>query len=121
MTETERLRAQAERCLRLAKGAEGSAIGDAMRELAGEYLSRSNSEIDRDYPHQVEIEIPDGGLGREYAAMGAFCIARGCPYGTRGIGGLRFKRGRDGMRWCFTDPAHANEFHKEFGGQRLMA
>ena len=41
MTEAERLQAQAERCLRLAKGAEASAIGDAMRALAAEYLERA--------------------------------------------------------------------------------
>jgi hypothetical protein len=41
MTEAERLRVQAERSLRLAKGAEGSAIGAAMRDLAAEFLERA--------------------------------------------------------------------------------
>jgi hypothetical protein len=30
-------------------------------------------------------------------------------------------RGRDGMRWCFTEAAHADDFHKEFGGMRMTA
>jgi hypothetical protein len=83
--------------------------------------ARSNSEIDRDYPHQVEMEISDGGLGRRYDAMNEFCRTHGYPYVTRGIGKLRIERGCDGMRWCFTDPAHADDFQKQFGGERITA
>ena len=43
MTEAERLRAQAERCERLAKGAGATAIGDAMRDLAAEFLERARA------------------------------------------------------------------------------
>jgi hypothetical protein len=41
MTEAKRLRAHAERCLRLAKGTVASAIGNTMSELAAEYLVRA--------------------------------------------------------------------------------
>jgi hypothetical protein len=51
MTEAERLRAQADRCLRLAKGTVASAIGKAMCELAAEYLKRARGlEGDTDSP-----------------------------------------------------------------------
>jgi hypothetical protein len=83
--------------------------------------ARSDNTIDREYPHQVEIEIPDLGLGTRYNAMDAFCRAREYQYATRGIGKLRIERGRDGMRWCFTDPAHADDFQKQFGGERVTA
>ena len=39
MTEAERLRAQAERCLRFAKATGASDVADTMRELAAHYLS----------------------------------------------------------------------------------
>ena len=71
----------------------------------------------RDYPHQVEIEIPELGLGTRYDAMHAF--ARAFAHATRGIGKLRIERGRDGMRWCFTDASHADAFHAEFAGERI--
>jgi hypothetical protein len=48
--------------------------------------ARSNSAVDRDYPHQVEIEIPRGGLGTRYDAMDRFCRAGGYAHATRGIG-----------------------------------
>jgi hypothetical protein len=50
MTEAERLRAQAERCLRLAKGADKSDVADTMRALAAQYLERA---------HGLENEHPD--------------------------------------------------------------
>jgi hypothetical protein len=89
--------------------------------LARHKGARSNSTIDHDYPHQVEIEIPDGGLGKRYDAMTALCRAREYPHVTRGIGKLRIQRGRDAMRWCFTDPAHADDFQQQFGGERITA
>jgi hypothetical protein len=39
--------------------------------------ARSNNQVDRDYPHQVETEIPDGGLGSRYDAMSEFCRSHG--------------------------------------------
>jgi hypothetical protein len=82
--------------------------------------ARSDNQVDRDYPHQVEIEIPELGLGKLYSTMDAF--ARAFSHATRGIGKLRIERGRDGMRWCFTDPAHADDFQKQFfGGERITA
>jgi hypothetical protein len=55
--------------------------------------ARSNTTIDRDSPHQVEVEIPDGGLGWRYDVMSEFCRTHGYPYATRGIGKLRIERG----------------------------
>jgi len=45
--------------------------------------------------------------------------SRAFAHATRGIGKLRIERGRDGMRWCFTDASHADAFHAEFGGERI--
>jgi hypothetical protein len=64
-------------------------------------LSRRRSEItprqvDRDYPHQVEIAIPEGGQTRLNAIHG-FC--RGADFLTRGIGLKRLETGRDGVRF----------------------
>jgi hypothetical protein len=83
--------------------------------------ARSKSQVDRDFPHQVEIDIPEGGLGKRLGAMDAYCRARGFDHATRGVGHVLADRQRDGVRWCFTDPAHAEAFQKEFGGARVSA
>jgi hypothetical protein len=53
-------------------------------------------QVDRDYSHQVEIAIPEGGLGTLLNAMHDFC--RGADFRTRGIGLKRLETGRDGVR-----------------------
>lgn len=87
-----------------------------MTRRKGEITSR---QIDRDFPHQVEIEIPPGGLRKRLDGMYAFC--RGNDFRTRGIGRQRIETGRDGMRWCFTTAEAADAFQAQFGGGRLHA
>jgi hypothetical protein len=65
-------------------------------------------QVDRDYPHQVEIAIPEGGLGTRLNAMHDFC--RGADFKTRGIGLKRLETGRDGVRFCFKAPELADAF-----------
>jgi hypothetical protein len=50
MTEAKRLRAQARRCLRLAKEAGAKDVAETMRELAANYVARARS---------LEHELPD--------------------------------------------------------------
>jgi len=74
--------------------------------------------IDQEYPHQIEIPIPEGGLTNIYE-IDAFCRECGFNYAKRGIGKLRRQRGSDATRYCFTDPAHAESFLAAFGGERV--
>jgi hypothetical protein len=76
-------------------------------------------QIDRDYPRQVEIAIPEGGLGTLLNAMHDFC--RGADFRTRGIGVKRLETGRDGVRFCFKAPELAEAFQARFGGERFRA
>lgn len=74
---------------------------------------RSKRQVDSDFPHQVEIAIPEGGLGRTIDRM--HDLARGLGrYATRG--GERRRDGPDAVRFCFADPAAAGLFQSAFGG-----
>lgn len=73
--------------------------------------------IDRDFPHQVALLIPVGGLVARLMAMHKFCDTRSMPYKTRPD--LRRAPPIDFMRFCFADPAHADAFLTEFGGERI--
>jgi hypothetical protein len=61
-------------------------------------------QVDRDYPHQVEIAIPEGGLGTRLSAMDEFC---------RGLSNMRYRR--DGVRFCFKTPDMAEAFRPGLG------
>jgi len=78
----------------------------------------TKKQTDRDYPHQVAILIPPGGLGARSMAMHAWCDGRGVPYRTR-ADRRREPTPSDHTRFCFDDPAHADAFHAEFAGQRI--
>jgi hypothetical protein len=73
--------------------------------------------IDRDFPHQVAILIPVGGLVARLMAMHKFCDTRSISYKTRSD--LRCEPPADYVRFCFEDPAHADAFMTEFGGERI--
>jgi hypothetical protein len=74
-------------------------------------------QIDRDYPHQVEIKVLAGGLGTRLNAMHDAC--RGVDYQTRGIGKKHVETGVDGERFCFKTAAQADAFQARFGGERI--
>jgi hypothetical protein len=73
--------------------------------------------IDRDFPHQVAIPIPVGGLVARLMAMHKFCDTRSMPYKTHAH--LRRDPPSDYVRFCFGDPTHADAFMVEFGGERI--
>jgi hypothetical protein len=78
----------------------------------------TNSRTDRDYPHQVAILIPLGGLGARSMAMHAWCDGRGLVYRTRGDR-RREPTASDRVRFCFANAAEANAFYALFGGERF--
>lgn len=75
-------------------------------------------QVNRDYPHQVVIEIPPGGLGNRLDAMHGFCGTRGFEYATKGG---TWEPPRETTTFSFKDPAGADAFHREFGGERRRA
>lgn len=70
-------------------------------------------QIDREYPHQVEIAIPPGGLGRTLDTLHAWAMGADLDYKTRSV---RFPV--DAMRWCFRDEASAEAFRKIWEDRR---
>jgi hypothetical protein len=79
------------------------------------YKGRTSfKEIERHFPHIVEIAVPDGGLGKKLDAMYDWYRARGIQamHGR----GHRDENGRDYIRWCFDDSVVAAQFVSEFGG-----
>jgi hypothetical protein len=78
------------------------------------YKGRSSSKaIERDFPHIVEIVVPEGGLGKRLDAMYDWHRERGIE-AHRGSG--RREQDRDIIRWCFADQEMADAFAAAFGG-----
>jgi hypothetical protein len=73
--------------------------------------------IDRDFPHQVAIRVPDGGLVTRLMTMHKFCTIHAMPYKTHAD--VRRAPPADYVRFCFGDPTHADAFIGEFGGERI--
>ena len=72
----------------------------------------SRSQIDREYAYQVEIEIPEGGLGQRLTAMHAWALEHARDYQTRSAG----QYPHEAVRWCFRDAKAADAFRRRFGG-----
>jgi len=69
-------------------------------------------QVDRDYPHQVEIAIPEGGLGTRLSAMDEFC---------RGLSNMRYRRetAKDRPGWravLLQDAGYGRSVQTRFGG-----
>jgi hypothetical protein len=83
--------------------------------LAGIVVSRGRQNakaVEQDFPHYVDVVVPEGDLGMTLNAMYDFHARHGIA-AKRGHG----QRGEDGcsvIRWCFADPALAAAFAKEF-------
>jgi hypothetical protein len=56
--------------------------------------------IERDFPHHVDMPVPEGGLGKKLEAMYVWHLTRGIPamHGP----GRRTENGRDIIRWCLA-------------------
>jgi hypothetical protein len=76
--------------------------------------------IDRDFPFQVEMPIPPGGLKQQNEHR-EFCRQRGFEFATRGIGKLRRIEERDAVRYCFRPAADAEAFQAARGGGERVA
>lgn len=67
-----------------------------------------------DWPHHVEIPVPECGLGSRLNAMHEFC--RGRDY--RVVGAGRRSVGQDAMLWCFSSQADAAAFEASYNSGR---
>jgi len=74
------------------------------------------TEIERRYPHIVELIVPLNGFGTKLDLMHEWHSFRGLET-QRGSG--RYHDGRHYVRWCFADPEDAKAFQKEFGGELI--
>jgi len=77
------------------------------------YKGRTSfKSLERDFPHIVEMIVPEGGFGKTLDAMFDF-HAR---HGLRAINstGRRDENNRDYIRWCFADADTAAAFAAEF-------
>ena len=66
----------------------------------------------RAFPHFVDIDLPENGLGARLMDMHGWHFARGLMY-------LRGSGASNAVRWCFSDPETADAFAAEFDGRRV--
>ena len=76
----------------------------------------STKEIERHYPHIVELMVPLKGFGPMLNIMHDWHTTRGIQ-SRRGSG--RYHDGRHYVRWCFGSPEDAKAFQAEFGGKLI--
>jgi len=74
------------------------------------------SEVERRYPHIVELMVPLNGFGTTLNLMHDWHTFPGIQT-QRGSG--RYHDGRHYVRWCFADPEAAKAFQEEFGGELI--
>ena len=80
------------------------------------YKGRQNANaVERDFPHIVEMAIPDGGFGDRLDAMHDWHLARGIQ--AKHGQGRRDERGQYFIRWCFADRRWPNYSPLRFGSQ----
>ena len=68
--------------------------------------------VERDFPHHVEMIVPEGGFATRLDEMHDWHRARGiqAKFGRS----RRDKDNRDYLTWCFADPATVESFANEF-------
>ena len=77
------------------------------------YKGRHSAKaVEQDFPHYVDVVVPEGGLGMTLNAMYDFHARHGIQ-ARRGHG--RHGDGGSVIRWCFADPALAAAFARDFG------
>ena len=80
------------------------------------YKGRTKAKtIERDFPHHVEMIVPEGGFGKRLDEMYGWHHARMIPatHGQR----RRDENNREYVTWCFADYAAAEAFALSFGGK----
>jgi len=78
----------------------------------------STKEIERHYPHIVELMVPLKGFGTTLNDMHKWHSTRGIPT-QRGSG--RYREGRHYVRWCFGGQEDATAFQAAFGGELITS
>jgi hypothetical protein len=81
--------------------------------MAGYKGQIKTQEIERRYPHIIELMVPLSGFGN---AMHNWHFNRGIQI-QRGRG--RYYKGRHYVRWCFGGSEDAKAFQEEFGGELI--
>jgi hypothetical protein len=77
------------------------------------YKGRQNAKaVEQDFPHYVDVVVPEGGFGMKLNAMYDFYARHGIQP-KRGCG--RHDANGSVIRRCFADPAIADAFSNEFG------
>ena len=77
------------------------------------YKGRTKTKlVERDFPHHVDMMVPEFGFGTHLDAMYDWHHARGvlALHGS----GWRDENGRYWIRWCLVDPKLAEAFAAEF-------
>ena len=82
--------------------------------MAGYKGQIKTTEIERRYPHIVELIVPLNGFGTKLNDMHEWHALRGIQT-QRGSG--RYRDGRHYVRWCFGGSEDAKVFQAEFGGE----
>jgi hypothetical protein len=84
--------------------------------MAGYKGQIKTTEIERRYPHIVELMVPLKGFGPTLNLMHDWHTTRGIQT-QRGSG--RYHDGRHYVRWCFIGSEDAKAFQEEFGGELI--
>jgi len=74
---------------------------------------QSAKAVEKDFPHFVDMFVPDGGLGRRLDTMYEWHRTSGIE--SHHVRGRRSDEGRYYVRWCFDDAALARAFADKFG------
>ena len=88
-------------------------LGYPSRPTQARYKGRTSlKSLEQDFPHIVEMIVPEGGFGKQLDAM----YERHIHQGIRAINstGRRDENGRNYIRWCFAYPKLAEAFASEF-------
>jgi hypothetical protein len=85
-----------------------------MTRRKGEITKRMN---ERDFPHIVELALPEGGFPTTLEAIEAFHRLRGL---ANAPGRRQHRNEREFVRWCFASVIDADDFAQQFGGTRIQ-
>ena len=88
-------------------------LGYPSRPTQARYKGRTSlKSLEQDFPHIVEMILPESDFGKQLDAMYEWHIHQG----IRAINstGRRDENGRNYIRWCFADPKLAEAFASEF-------
>jgi hypothetical protein len=99
----------------ITRGSEQTPVANGRRRL----IRRKNKaiETERDFPHVVEIDLPENGL--DVGVSHEMTIFHQLRDIRPRFGHKRTRANHQYCRWCFSDPSIADDFRNEFGGERV--